>query len=456
MHFFSETYHESTQYAPRSSGDPIALHWETVPLVDKRYEGSKRYPIGESKRPLHEPVLADGLQSVDVYAVIRGGEVPDGVYYYDKDSFELVKIGNREVMEDVVDAFPEKETVKEASELYLYVGRMGRSVWHFREAAYRQVEMDVGAACANTMLFAKSRGKKVFVLGGFVDDSLAIALKLTMSEIPLAAVAVFPENSMVAFNSLDDGVGEFAYSNRSELLVAPETVDISKSRYPARFLLQNRGECINDVAKCVKVRRVVSSALPGDEFPLTPAKFPADYYFYELWYMAERSIRPVPFKHSTMDLDDFSSMLRWLELGSINAFGAGLLKIWVLIFDVMFIYAGVYRYVPVRKSIYMQSSEKNEKKFAKCFSVPEQAQNASFAVILTANLNEACGILGERAYRYLNLNAGYMAESLGISGRLLNKNVRMEHFFYQDELKKYCSIPEEECVFSTILVGKNS
>ena len=447
MQSYSETYHESTLYAPRSVGDPIALHWESVPLSDKRYAGAKRYPLGESKSPLHAPALADAVQSVAVYAVIRNGSVPDGVYYYDIESQELVNIGSKPMMAAIVAAFPDKDVVSQAEEFYLYAGIMERSVWRFREAAYRQVQVDVGAACANTMIYAKSKGKRVFPVGAFVDDSVAVALGLGGSEIPLAALAVFPENSAVAFNSLDEGVGEFAYSNRSEVM-EPGT------RYQARFMLQNRGECISDVASCVKVRRVATSALPGEEFPLAPPKFPNDYFFREIWYLKPRPSSVLPFSAVTMDLDDFSSILRWMEVGQFNAFGAGLLKVWVVVFDAMFVYPGSYRYVPVRKSLYMQAGQLDIKKFVKCFAVPEQAQNTSFAVILTADLKEACSLLGERAYRYLNLNAGVLGESLDLSARLLNKTARAEHYVYHDSLKKLCAIPEGESVLSAILVGK--
>lgn len=453
MKFYSELYHESTQYFPKKVGDPISLHWEKVSLPQVTSEPGKRYPVAESKKPVHDAVSADSLDSVGCYAVIRDGDMPKGVYFFDRRSAEFVPVAGPQVLETIVEAFPDKEIVKEAPVLYLFTSRLSRPAWRFKEAAYRQVVMDVGAACADAILFAKSQGKKVFPLGGFVDDEIAVALKLDVTEMPLAAVAIFPETSMLAFNSEDDGLGEFAYSNRSEIPVT-ETVGGEGSRYPARFMVQNRGECITDLGRCVKVRRVVARGLPGDEFPLTTAKFPLDYYMHEMWFLRPRQNSPMAFKPSSSDLDDFSSMLRWLEVGPFNAFGAGLLKVWIVAFDVMFVFPGVYRYIPTKKSIYMQAGAVNAKKFDKCFAVPEQAQGSSFAVIMTADLNEACNILGERAYRYLNLNAGFLTQSLDMSARLLNRTARAEHFFYHDELKKICSLPEQESILATVLVGK--
>ena len=102
----------------------------------------------------------------------------------------------------------------------------------------------------------------------------------------------------------------------------------------------------------------------------------------------------------------------------------------------------------------MQTAILNLKKFAKCHAVPDVAENTAFALLLTADLSESCNLLGERAYRYMNLNAGYLAQSMSLSGLMLRKAVRSERFFYHDELKKLCEIPESESIIAEILVGK--
>ena len=457
MRYFSEVYHESTQYIPHGSGDPVIMHWEKQPYADKRYTGCQRFPFTSGFTPLLTPVSADYLNPVCVYAVVHGIDVPDGVYFVDCETSKLVKLGGADARKAILSAFPEPEFITEAQTIFLYTGLLERAVWRFREASYRQVQMDVGSACANTILLAKSRGQKVFPLGGFVDDAVAVALKLGTTEMPMAAIAVFPEKSMVAFNSVDDGVGELAYSNHAEMnaYVGDDEQTFDISRYPSRFMLQNHLENIDDLNLCMKVRRLNAQALPGDEFPLTPSKFTNEYYLREFWYLPPDRRKTTPFTHGTLDLDDFSSMLRWLELAQLNAFGAGLIKIWVVVFDVMFVYSGVYRYIPLRKSIYMQGGSANVKKFCKCFAVPEQIQNTMFAVVLTSDLNESCNVLGNRGYRYMNLNAGVLTESLYVSARLLNKVAREEHFFYHDELKKLLEIPESESILSTIVVGKS-
>lgn len=467
MRYFSEHYHETIGYAPKAVADPLVLHWEDQKIPDRRYQGANRLDLHQGEVPPFGCISGDGIGSVGVFVVLRGRKLPDGIYAYDPDGRskapdvvgQLVKIGGKDEMKRLAEAFPDKDFLLDTPVLYLFTGKMERSVWRFKEAAYAQVQKDVGACVGSVMLHAKSKGAKTFPLGGFVDDDIAVSLKLPLTEVPLAALAVFPEYSEVAYDSVDDGVGESAYSNRSELdpmmnIAAEPSVMYEASRYPSRFMRQNHGECITELSKCIRIRRLTNQALPGDEFPLTPAKFTNDKYFDEVGELTPMHQRPRPFAKNSFDLDDFSSMLRWLELGHINLFAAGLLKIWIVAFDVMFVYPGVYRYVPIRKSIYMQSSQVPAKKFSKCHAAPEAAENAAFAVVLTADLNEACNLLGERAYRYLNMNAGYIAQSLHLSAAILRKAARSEHFLYQQDLRKLCNIPETESVFAEVLVGK--
>ncbi|SHK85037.1 SagB-type dehydrogenase domain-containing protein [Fibrobacter sp. UWOV1] len=457
MRFFSEKYHESICLVRKEK--PVDVCWESQKNPDRRYKGCNRIDLHQGEIPAFGYVSGDNLKPVGVYVVVRGRKVPDGVYAYDavgKSKVpdvvgQLVRVGGREEMKKIVAAFPDKDFAEEAPLIYIFTGLLERSVWHYREAAYAQVMQDVGACAASVMLHSKSKGAKVFALGGFVDDEIAVTLNLPVTEIPLAALAVFPEYSELAFDSVDEGVGETAYSNRSEM----ETeIGYDPARYPALFMRQNRAENITDLTKCIRIRRLSAQAYPGEEFPLTPAKYDAASYLGKLEDIEMSSRNQHPFRKVGFDLDDFSSMLRWLEVGQINLFGAGLLKIWVISFDVMFVYPGVYRYVPVRKSVFMQSAILNIKKFAKCHAVPEVAENTAFALLLTADLNESCNLLGERAYRYMNLNAGYIAQSMNLSGQMLRKATRCERFFYHDELKKLCEIPEGESIVAEILVGK--
>lgn len=479
MGFYSVAYHDSLRYSRRSAGDPVTLHWETRMPPDKRFAGAKRYSVSKNHTKaldgdlfslvgepssmlnrvfsqLKNDVCADGLRSIGVYALLQGQNVPDGLYFFDAGSDELVELpaggpgagvkARRANIETLKGAFPPNEIMQAAGITLFFTGILDRIVWRYKEAAYRELELDAGSYAGLVAILARSLGGIAIPFSAFVDDELAVALSLSPSEIPLAALCIMPK----ALKKYET-VSEFAYSNRSEMHPVSNE---GANRYMARFMLQNRVECITDLSHCMKVCRVVASPFKGEEFPLTPLKFPNEYFFREYEFLGPGAVSFRNFKPWKASLDDFSTVLRWMEICNLNAFGAGLLKIWVLSFDVQLVYPGLYRYLPVKKSLFLQTNFSDRKKFADAHLCEDSVENVSFAVIFTADLDEACNMLGERAYRYLNMNAGYVAEILRESSRGLGKFARREPFFCEAELKKALRIPEGECVLSEVLVGR--
>ena len=471
---FSTAYHESIMHSRRSAGDPITLHWETRMPSDKSFAGAKRYSVskihakamdgdlfslvGEPSSMLNRvfaqlknDVCADGLRSIGVYALLQGQRIPDGLYYFDVGADELVELpaenakARRANIENLKGAFPPNEIMQAAGITLFFTGILDRVVWRYKESAYRELQLDAGSYAGLVAILARSLGGVAIPFSAFVDDDVAVALSLSPSEVPLAALCIMPK----ALKKYET-VSEFAYSNRTEMHPTSE----GANRYMARFMLQNRVECITDLSHCMKVCRVVASPFKGEEFPLTPLKFPNEYFFREYEFLGPGAVSFRSFKPWKASLDDFSTVLRWMEICNLNAFGAGLLKIWVLSFDVQLVYPGLYRYLPVKKSLYLQTNFTDRKKFARAHLCEDSVENASFAVIFTADLEEASNMLGERAYRYLNMNAGYVAEILRESARGLGKFARREPFYCEDDLKKALRIPEGESILSEVLVGR--
>lgn len=475
MRFFSENFHESIKLFAKQKASKVESinsenqaqsdffkskistknFFENKKIPDRRYLNLNRIDLHKDEIPLFDFVSHDDLKPVGIYVACRGRSIPDGVYVYDKngkneilkdENFgQLIRLLNKDALAKIAADFPDKKFVEATPLLYIFTAVMERSVIRFGEKSYPFVLQDVGALAESILLHAKAKGGRIFTLGGFVDEEIAITLKLPATEFPIAALAVFPEYSETAFNSIDEGVGETAYSNRSE-------ISFENSKYPSLFLMQNKVESIENLSKCVRIRRVLTQALAGDELPLTPPKFSNEIYLKNLASLKKPTSKILPFKKSVVDLDDFSSLLRFLDVGSVNLFGAGLLKIWIVAFDVMFVNPGVYRYIPIRRSIYMESAAVNVKKFVKCHST-ESAENVSLAILFTANLNECCPILGERSYRYMQLNAGALIQSLTLSGAMLNKHVQPENFYFENDLKNICKIPDSESVIGEVFVG---
>ena len=478
--YFSETYHESIKYGRQVSGDPVTLHWENSGNVSNPYAAGKRYAtngvkVGQRKKAasedlfeitqssstllnrlfaqLQNDVSADGLHSVGVYAYIKGQSVPDDLYKFDYETRELVAYPwenaklKKTRLEALVKAFADGNFIEEAPITLFFTALLDRAVWRFKEAAYHELELDVGSYVGLASISARSAGAMGIPLGSFVDAEVAYALDLGVSEIPMAAVAVMPK----ALKKYELA-SQFAYSSRGELPMQENAA--LNPRVRARFLLQNKAESITDLSKCVKVFRVQNQAFEGDEFPLTPQKYPNEFFFREYDFLGPGALEHRPFKPWTASLDDFSTLLRWMEICTLNAFGAGLLKIWVACFDVSLVYQGIYRYQPSKKSLYLHAGNLERDGFLQAHLDGESPKDAAFAVFFTVDLKDACNIMGDRGYRCLNMNAGYVAEMLRESARSLGKYARRETFFYEDELKRLMKIPESETLLCEVLVGR--
>nr|AIF26421.1 hypothetical protein [uncultured bacterium fosmid pJB18D1_contig I] len=120
MRFYSQLYHESVTYAPKRVADPIVLHWEKQNPGDRQYKGKSRIDLHPGEIPSWIYGSGDGLRPVGVYVVLRGRSLPDGIYAYDRDGRsgapdvvgQLVRIGCKAEMESLLEAFPDKEFVK--------------------------------------------------------------------------------------------------------------------------------------------------------------------------------------------------------------------------------------------------------------------------------------------------------------------------------------------------------
>ena len=164
------------------------MHWETRMPPDKRFVGAKRYSVSKNHTKaldgdlfslvgepssmlnrvfsqLKNDVCADGLRSIGVYALLQGQNIPDGLYYFDPTSDELVELpaggsapsassgtlsptnakARRANIETLKGAFPPNEIMQAAGITLFFTGILDRIVWRYKEAAYRELQLDAGS-----------------------------------------------------------------------------------------------------------------------------------------------------------------------------------------------------------------------------------------------------------------------------------------------------------------------
>ncbi|MBE9032155.1 SagB/ThcOx family dehydrogenase, partial [filamentous cyanobacterium LEGE 11480] len=81
-------------------------------------------------------------------------------------------------------------------------------------------------------------------------------------------------------------------------------------------------------------------------------------------------------------------------------------------------------------------------------------RDASVVVFHTADLKSAIAQYGDRAYRYLHLDAGHLGERLNIAATRLELGVSGIAGFFDDQVNQVLSIPDDEAVLYITTLGK--
>jgi SagB-type dehydrogenase family enzyme len=75
-------------------------------------------------------------------------------------------------------------------------------------------------------------------------------------------------------------------------------------------------------------------------------------------------------------------------------------------------------------------------------------------VFHTADLKAAIAAYGDRAYRYLHLDAGHLGQRLNLAAIHLGLGVSGIGGFFDDQVNQVLSIPDEEAVLYITTLGR--
>jgi SagB-type dehydrogenase family enzyme len=116
--------------------------------------------------------------------------------------------------------------------------------------------------------------------------------------------------------------------------------------------------------------------------------------------------------------------------------------------------AGCYYYAPQAQEL-RQSRFKNfrEELHYLCLG-QDLGRDAAVIVFHTADLKSAIAQYGDRAYRYLHLDAGHLGQRLNLAATHLNLGVSGIAGFFDDQVNQILSIPDDEAVLYITALGK--
>jgi SagB-type dehydrogenase family enzyme len=214
------TFQQATKYTPENLGGHV-LDWDTMPEPFKSYPvATKRFALPEPdlsvsvniwqafylRRSVREFALqrqipqellslllwatqgitarggnnyfrstpsAGGLYPVETYLSIRSIEgLPPGIYHFSPRGFDLELLTEGDHSLTLAAAALGQELVLDAQVSFIWTAVIPRSMWKYRERAYRYIYLDAGHVAQNLYLAGTALNLGVCAVGAFFDDQV--------------------------------------------------------------------------------------------------------------------------------------------------------------------------------------------------------------------------------------------------------------------------------------------
>ena len=407
---------------------------------------------------------AGGLYPAEIYLISRGTPwLPAGLYNYQVQTHSLVHFWQDRVWQDLQNACFGNEEILAASEIAIVTtGIFYRSAWRYEDRAYRRICLDTGHLLGNIELSASINGYQAFFLGGFNDKAVNKLLYLDESE--EGAITVIPLIDLLDYTSLPD----LLYSHS-----LPSSID---TKYPSIA----DGELLSYLHQATKIdSSPVSTANPDlatnsledkYNFPFctkistADAKFidwGEDFSELENTILERRSTRN--YSGAEIKIEELIALLNFTyqpeaysDQGLDPApdyFALEFIETFIAVSGVSGLEEGCYYYAPKAQEL-RQIRFKNFRKELHYLCLGQDlGKNASAIVFHTADLEQAIAKYGDRAYRYLHLDAGHLGQRLNLAAIRLGLGVSGIGGFFDDLVNQVLGIPEAEAVIYLTTLG---
>lgn len=408
---------------------------------------------------------AGGLYPAEIYLIVRGlAFMPPGIYNYQCRTHSLVRFWDDAVWPQL-QAACYWHRVTEQTHLALAISAVfQRSAWRYEDRAYRRICLDTGHLLGNLELAGNLADYRPHLIGGF-DDKLADELLFldrtaegTLAIVPLAdrlqvgqnlppyQLSVLPSSRHARYPDLADG-DILEYLHRCTRIEAEPTTEATERALQLDATERDK----YNFPFCLKVPIAAEPIAWGDNLERlqqtmlrrrsTRAFSGETITFAELGALLDFTYNPGEYLYQGVDTDPDFFDLRLVST-FIAASGVDDLE------------DGCYYYAPDAREL-RQIRFKNfrEELHFLCLN-QELGRDAAAVIFHTADLNKAIGQYGDRAYRYLHLDAGHLGQRLNIAAIGLDLGVSGIAGFFDDRVNEVLGIPEDEAVLYITTIGR--
>jgi SagB-type dehydrogenase family enzyme len=406
---------------------------------------------------------AGGLYPAEVYLISRGTSIlPAGLYNYQALTHSLVNFWSDDVWHNLQAACFDHPALARTTMAIVTTAIFYRSAWRYEDRAYRRIFLDTGHLLGNIELAATVNGYHSHLIGGFNDREMDGLLYLDPTEegvitvIPLADLndpeqnfartdAALASPIQTEYPKIVDGdlLGYFHQATEIKesqpatplSQIAPAASLEDKYNFPFCLKISTKSQAINWGNECSELestmlRRRSTRAYTGEDLTLDELK---------------------AILHFTYQSQDYIE--QGLD-GTPDYFALDLIETFIAVSGVTGLEEGCYYYAPVAQEL-RQIRFKNFRRELHYLCLGQDlGRDAAAVVFHTADLKQAVGTYGDRAYRYLHMDAGHLGQRLNLGAIGLNLGVSGIGGFFDDRVNEVLGIPAEEAVLYITTLGR--
>jgi len=431
---------------PRSLGDEVRAISRTL-FFTCGATGFQQTP--EGTQIFRAAPSAGALYPTEVMVVLREIEgLKNGLYAYSVPHHQLVLLYEGVEMEEVAAACWDDPAFEEAKMCVVLTGLWQRSRWRYHDRAYRRILLDTGHVLGNLVHAAGHEGYQAKVRTRFIDSRLQSLLFLDDEEEgALALVPLVPWQSTGVEVRHEESTLEVRSSAATPLAAPPAEDPI--------VALQRAGELLDDSGAKALAMKPALEEEGHTVFPLKGTMADLSGEFCSI-SVQRRSTRQ--FTGASIEAKDLGRVLdfshRFMRSESTQLLGAGpLLDVHCITQRVKGIDSGHWQYCCEKHQLFLRKAGDHRRSLQEYCLGQDLAGDAAAAVIYTAPLADAVSLLGDRIYRDLHLDSGFLGHQINLACMRLNAGVSGIAGFFDDSLGQFLGLPEGHIVTYITLIG---
>lgn len=442
--------------------DASQIQWQRLSrLLYCSYGITAVIPYPDHPLYLRTAPSAGGLYPAELYVIAGEGTIlPAGLYNYQVRTHSLLRFWDSHVWSALESACLWHPALAKTQLAVVVTAVFQRSAWRYEDRAYRRICLDSGHLLGNIELAASICDYKAHLIGGFVDQPFNQLLYLDSDQ----------EGVVAAFALADLLEADQNLPPSPTLLPSPTVEDFPK--LPDGELLSYTHTATSIAADDITYNNLLPATTKEDKYnfpfclkvPLsnTPVDWGADLIDLKESILKRRSTRK--FTGDPLSLDTLSGLLSFTYCpenyqeqgldGDPGFFDLGLIQTFIAVLDITNLDTGCYYYA-VQAQELRQIRFKNFRRESHYLCLGQDlGRDAAAIVFHTADLQSAIARYGDRAYRYLHMDAGHLGQRLNLAATHLGVGVSGIGGFFDDQVNEVLGIPEEEAVLYITTLGK--